>query len=75
MTRWLITGAGGALGSDLVRLLEGNDVVAMDRVALDITAGQVEHTLDQVPTRRRRHSSTAPDLEGWRDGALITPRG
>src|SRR5205823_5956408 len=48
MTRWLITGAGGAVGSDLVRLLEGEDVVAMDRAALDITADDVQRKLDKV---------------------------
>jgi dTDP-4-dehydrorhamnose reductase len=35
--RWLITGAWGQLGSDLVRTLPGEEVVAIDRDALDIT--------------------------------------
>ncbi len=39
MTTWLITGAGGMLGHDLVPLLrrDGADVVALDRAQLDIT--------------------------------------
>jgi dTDP-4-dehydrorhamnose reductase len=37
MTRYLITGAGGMLGHDLQRALDGRDVVALDRRALDIT--------------------------------------
>jgi dTDP-4-dehydrorhamnose reductase len=36
MTRWLISGAGGMLGSDLVAAL-GADAVGLDRGALDIT--------------------------------------
>jgi dTDP-4-dehydrorhamnose reductase len=36
MTRWLVTGAGGMLGRDLVASL-GDRVVALDRSALDIT--------------------------------------
>ncbi len=37
--RWMITGAKGMLGHDLVELLvrEGNDVVALDRSEIDIT--------------------------------------
>jgi dTDP-4-dehydrorhamnose reductase len=34
--RWLVTGAGGMLGQDLVAVLSGRDVVAADRKALDI---------------------------------------
>lgn len=40
MTRWLVTGAGGMLASDLLPLLaarEGDAVTAVDRAALDIT--------------------------------------
>ncbi|GAA0450335.1 dTDP-4-dehydrorhamnose reductase [Paractinoplanes deccanensis] len=35
--RWLITGAGGMLGRDLVTVLSGADVVALTRAELDIT--------------------------------------
>lgn len=35
--RWLVTGAWGQLGSDLVRTLPGEEVIAIDRDALDIT--------------------------------------
>ncbi len=48
MTRWLITGAGGALGSDLATRLGGGDVVAMDRSQLDITAPDLGRHLDAV---------------------------
>ena len=37
MTRWLVTGAGGMLGRDLLDVLGGQDVTAADRAALDIT--------------------------------------
>jgi dTDP-4-dehydrorhamnose reductase len=35
--RWLVTGAGGMLGQDLVEVLDGQDVIAADRKTLDIT--------------------------------------
>ena len=37
MTRWLVTGAGGMLGTDLVAALtaDGEPVAAMDRSGLD----------------------------------------
>ena len=39
MTRWLVTGAGGMLGTDLVAALtaRGEPVTAMDRAGLDVT--------------------------------------
>jgi dTDP-4-dehydrorhamnose reductase len=39
MTRWLVTGAGGQLGSDLVRVLtdRGSSVTGLTRASLDIT--------------------------------------
>jgi dTDP-4-dehydrorhamnose reductase len=49
MTRWLVTGAGGALGSDLVEVLnaQGENVVGLDRTTLDITdEAAVGATLD-----------------------------
>ena len=36
-TRYLITGAGGMLGTDLLRALNGRDVTALDRSGLDIS--------------------------------------
>jgi dTDP-4-dehydrorhamnose reductase len=42
MSRWLVTGAGGMLGRDLVSALAGAEVTALDRARLDITdAGAV----------------------------------
>jgi dTDP-4-dehydrorhamnose reductase len=44
MTRWLVTGAGGMLGTDLVSAVasRGEPVTAMDRASLDVTdAGAV----------------------------------
>jgi dTDP-4-dehydrorhamnose reductase len=39
MTRWLVTGAGGMLGTDLVAALErsGDSVAGLDRASLDVT--------------------------------------
>jgi len=37
MTRWLVTGAGGMLGRDVLTALEGADVTALARADLDIT--------------------------------------
>ena len=39
MTRWLVTGAGGMLGTDLVAALtsRGEPVTGMDRASLDVT--------------------------------------
>jgi dTDP-4-dehydrorhamnose reductase len=36
MTRWLVTGAGGMLGQDLVAVLAGREVTALTRTQLDI---------------------------------------
>jgi len=36
MTRWLVTGAGGMLGQDLVAVLDGREVTALTRAQLDI---------------------------------------
>jgi dTDP-4-dehydrorhamnose reductase len=38
MTRWLVTGAAGQLGTHLVRQLPPDDVVALTRTQLDITS-------------------------------------
>jgi dTDP-4-dehydrorhamnose reductase len=51
---WLITGAGGTLGQDLLARLNGESVVALDRKALDLTdpdavlAAVEEHRPDVV---------------------------
>jgi dTDP-4-dehydrorhamnose reductase len=37
MTRWLVTGAAGMLGTEVVLALSGEDVTAMTRASLDIT--------------------------------------
>ncbi|MGQ0631419.1 MAG: dTDP-4-dehydrorhamnose reductase [Sporichthyaceae bacterium] len=49
MTRWLVTGAGGMLGTDLVQALAGRDVYAATRAQLDITdPGAVAAAVDGV---------------------------
>ncbi|HVY08712.1 MAG TPA: dTDP-4-dehydrorhamnose reductase [Mycobacteriales bacterium] len=55
MTRWLITGAGGMLGRDLVDLLRdaGETVVGLDRSELDVT---------DVAAIRRALDSAEPDV-------------
>lgn len=37
MTRWLVTGAGGMLGRDLLEVLSADDVTGLTRAELDIT--------------------------------------
>ena len=52
MSRWLITGAGGMLGRDLVTVLDrcGAPVTGLSRADLDITdAGQLQAALDRWP--------------------------
>ncbi|WIM99549.1 dTDP-4-dehydrorhamnose reductase [Actinoplanes oblitus] len=47
--RWLITGAGGMLGRDLLKVLHGADVVAATRADLDITdRSAVQRALDGI---------------------------
>jgi dTDP-4-dehydrorhamnose reductase len=51
VTRWLVTGAGGQLGTDVEAVLKmyGEDVVGCDRAALDITSGDdVQSVLDSA---------------------------
>jgi dTDP-4-dehydrorhamnose reductase len=52
MSRWLVTGATGLLGSDLVPQLRsaGDDVVALDRTDLDVTSARA--VLDVVVAAR-----------------------
>jgi len=50
VSRWLVTGAGGAVGTDVVAVLSmyGEDVVGCDRKALDVTsADNVQEVLDR----------------------------
>jgi dTDP-4-dehydrorhamnose reductase len=47
--RWLVVGAGGQLGTDLMRVLDGHDVVGLIRQDLDITdADAVARTVAAV---------------------------
>lgn len=49
MTRWLVTGSGGMLGTDLVSALAGREVLALTRADLDITdAAAVESAVAGV---------------------------
>ena len=43
MSRWLVTGAGGMLGIDLVAALEQHEIVALNHAELDVTAAQAVH--------------------------------
>jgi dTDP-4-dehydrorhamnose reductase len=51
VTRWLITGAGGQLGTDLCRALRGDDVRALARAELDVADARAvaRHVEDFVP--------------------------
>ena len=47
MTRYLVTGAAGMLGTDIVAALAGRDVTALARTDLDITdAAAVAHAVE-----------------------------
>ncbi len=49
MTRWLVVGAGGQLGVDLLDVLRGADAIGLVRSDLDITdAAKVAATLDEI---------------------------
>ncbi len=56
MSRWLVTGADGQLGSALASLLDGHDVVALDSRDLDITDGTAVRDVVRVrpPDNRRQ---------------------
>jgi len=43
MSRWLVTGAGGMLDTDLVAALEQHEIAALSRAELDVTAAQAVH--------------------------------
>lgn len=59
MTRWLITGAGGQLGRDLLAALAGQDVTGLTRADLDLT--------DQTAVRR----SVADWVAAGEDGVIV----
>ena len=49
MSRWLVTGAHGMLGHDLLSALDGRDLVACTRAELDITdAAAVRGAIDEI---------------------------
>lgn len=49
MTRWLVTGGSGQLGTHLTRLLHGDDLVSLSRTDLDITdATAVRATVERI---------------------------
>jgi dTDP-4-dehydrorhamnose reductase len=49
MMRWLVTGAGGMLGLDLLEVLEGREVIACSHTELDVTdAEAVWYVIDDV---------------------------
>jgi dTDP-4-dehydrorhamnose reductase len=49
MTRWLVTGAGGMLGTDVFAALKDRDVIAGHRGDLDVTdAEAVRKTIDEI---------------------------
>jgi dTDP-4-dehydrorhamnose reductase len=88
MTRWLVTGAGGQLGTDVTELLHAYraDVVGCDRATLDISdQGAVDLVLSDVaPTivvncaaytavdAAESHESTATRINGDGPGYLAT---
>ena len=49
MTRWLVTGAGGMLGQDVLAALADRDVMACTRIDLDVTdAEAIQKTIDET---------------------------
>jgi nucleoside-diphosphate-sugar epimerase len=66
MTRWLVTGAGGMLGTDLVAALTSREepVTGMDWASLDITDSAA--VTDTIARCR-------PDKEGWSSTARPGP--
>jgi dTDP-4-dehydrorhamnose reductase len=73
MTRILLTGAGGMLGSDLVQVLSGYDLKAASRATLDITdASAVESAVSGVDVVVNAAAYTAvDDAESHRDAAFL----
>ena len=65
--RWLVTGAGGALGTDLVRVLgtRGERVTALPRAALDITDA------DEVDAAVARWAGTPDGPDAPDEGAPV----
>ncbi|MEK9578770.1 MAG: sugar nucleotide-binding protein, partial [Aquiluna sp.] len=72
MTRILLTGAGGMLGSDLAQVLKDHDVIAATRAELDITdADAVEEAVSGADLVVNAAAYTAvDDAETHRDEAF-----
>ena len=61
----VVTGAGGQLGIELARRLDGRTVVALNRSQLDITnASLVERTLEEISPRLVIHAAAATNVDG-----------
>ncbi|MCY3957808.1 MAG: dTDP-4-dehydrorhamnose reductase [Chloroflexi bacterium] len=61
----VVTGAGGQLGIELARRLDGRTVVALNRSQLDITnASLVERMLEEISPRLVIHAAAATNVDG-----------
>ena len=61
----VVTGAGGQLGIELARRLDGQQAVTLNRSQLDITdARLVERTLAEISPRLIIHAAAATNVDG-----------
>jgi dTDP-4-dehydrorhamnose reductase len=65
--RWLVTGARGQLGSELVRVLAGQDVTSAGRVELDVSSERVDQVLRAWARRGACRRLVVLNAAAWTD--------
>jgi dTDP-4-dehydrorhamnose reductase len=60
MTRWLVIGSGGMLGTEVSRMLQGREVVTLARSELDITDAAATNK-----TVRKHHPDVVVNTAAW----------